>query len=257
MEAYQSFAQVYDQMMDDMPYDEWLSFTHDIIKTNNGHHPITIVDLGCGTGRIAIALAQSGHHVTGIDLSDKMLERARQAERLSNEANKHEVSVTPIHWLQQNMVVWETAKQPDLVISYCDSINYLLNEDEILALFYRTYDNLKPGGLFVFDCHPISRFEQYAQEQPFAYDDGEFSYIWFSQYDDEDAIIEHELTIYAKEEDGRFRRIDETHVQRAYSVKWLEQALMEVGFSSVNIYADFKFEHATEEASRLFFVVKK
>jgi len=262
MEAYNSFAHVYDQMMADMPYDQWYSFTKAIIdKQLSSKSPFTIVDLGCGTGRITKELAKDGHKVTGIDLSSSMLEVAKQSEAAFMEQLKLKTGqghlYEPIHWKQQNMAQWSTEGQVDLVVSYCDSVNYLLHEDELLALFYNTYEALKPSGVFIFDCHPISRFEQYAQDQPFAYDDGEFSYIWFSHYDEEDAIIEHELTIYAQEADGRYRRIDETHVQRAYSVKWLEQALREVGFKSIEIYEDFTLKHATAKAKRLFFVVKK
>lgn len=254
MEAYQAFATVYDQMMADMPYDKWLAFTRSLIKKNA---PLQIVDLGCGTGKLSIELAKNGYLVTGIDLSPSMLTIAKQMEQEQLSLEIKNGSYIPVDWKHQNMIEWTSAQQADVVLSYCDSINYLLQEDELLALFYRTYEQLKPDGLFIFDCHPIWRFEQYAEDQPFAYDDGEFSYIWFSQYDEEDAIIEHELTIYAKEQDGLFRRIDETHIQRAYNVRWLEQALLEAGFSSVNVYQDFSFEAATEQASRLFFVVKK
>lgn len=254
MEAYQSFATVYDQMMADMPYDKWLAFTEKIIQATT---PLHIVDLGCGTGKISKKLAQNGHLVTGIDLSAPMLAIAKQTEQEEFSSEVKNGSYIPVDWKQQNMIEWTSAQKADVVLSYCDSINYLLQEDELLALFYRTLEQLKPDGLFIFDCHPIWRFEQYAEDQPFAYDDGDFSYIWFSQYDEEDAIIEHELTIYAKQADGLFRRIDETHIQRAYSVRWLEQALLEAGFSSVSIYQDFTFEAATEQASRLFFVVKK
>lgn len=260
MEAYQSFAQVYDQMMADMPYDQWLSFTQSIISKQQWQQQLSIVDLGCGTGQVTKRLANSGYKVTGIDLSDAMLSMAKQSEQqfmqVLEQANQA-MHYVPITWKQQNMVNWYTDEQVDLVLSYCDSINYLLHEDDVLALFYSTYEQLKPSGIFAFDCHPITRFEQYAQQQPFAYDDGEFSYIWFSEYDEEDAIIEHDLTIYAKVEGETFRRIDETHVQRAYSMKWLEQALLEVGFTSVQVYEDFTFNFATAAAQRLFFVATK
>lgn len=253
MEAYREFAAVYDQLMADMPYAEWLQFAQEV-WSKLGTKPSSIVDLGCGTGSIAIPLASAGYKVVGIDLSSDMLAIASEKWEKKLELKP---SKGTLQLIEQNMSEWQTAEPVDTVISFCDCLNYLLDEDQLLATFQATYDGLKPGGSFLFDVHPISRFQQYAENQPFIYDEGGISYLWSSDYDDEEHLIEHELAIFVEESDGRYRRFDEEHVQRAYHSRWIVGALQASGFTEIHQYADFQLKQANEQSERLFFVAVK
>lgn len=249
MSAYNDFAAVYDRLMEDMPYDQWLDFSKQIWGRYG--QPEHVVDLGCGTGTIALGLARDGYQVTGIDLSAAMLQVADAKQQMTLPTSG------TVRWLQQNMSSWQTDQPADSVISFCDCFNYIVDEDELLAALQATYSGLKQGGSFIFDVHPISRFEQYAEQAPFVYDEDGIAYLWTSQYDEEEHIIEHQLAIFVAEEDGRYRRIDELHVQRAYHPMWLLGALREIGFAEVNIFADFQLKPYDEQAERLFFVAIK
>jgi len=251
MSSYEQFASVYDRLMADMPYEQWLSFAGQVWEQYGA--PQHVVDLGCGTGTIAIPLANEGYNVTGIDLSVHMLEVA--AEKWH--ASSGDATRGSLKLMQQNICSWKLDTLADSIISFCDCLNYIVDEDELLAALQATYDGLKPGGVFMFDVHPISRFEQYVEEQPFVLDEDGISYMWLSDYDDEEHIIEHQLAIFVKEEDGRYVRIDEQHVQRAYPSMWLSGALREAGFREVHIYQNFSLEPADECAERLFFVARK
>jgi SAM-dependent methyltransferase len=251
--SYKAFATVYDRLMEDMPYDKWLTFAEEIWSRYG--KPQHVVDLGCGTGALAIPLTHQGIEVTGIDLSASMLRIAAEKERLSFVESDR--SSQAVKWLQQNMCAWQTDTLADSVISFCDCLNYIVDEDELLAALQATYNGLREGGSFLFDVHPLSRFEQYAEQSPFVYDENGIAYLWNSHYDEDEHIIEHQLAIFIAEDDERYRRIDELHVQRAYHPMWLQGALREVGFSEVSIFADFQCIPYDEHSERLFFVAIK
>lgn len=250
MEAYTQFAVVYDRLMADMPYPQWIAFAEACWERYG--KPSTVVDLGCGTGSIAIPLAQAGYAVYGIDLSSDMLTVAR--------GKQDDTAQGAVTWLEQDMSEWELGEPVDCVVSFCDCINYLTEDEDVLAAFKATYDGLKPGGLFLFDAHPEATLRRYAEEQPFVLDEPDIAYIWTSELDEERVEIEHRLTIFAEDpasKGGSFARIEEVHVQRAYDADWLAEALLASGFSRVDTFGDFRLEEADENTERLFFVAVK
>lgn len=253
--AYEKFAYTYDLLMEDMPYPQWIRFARQIWDQYGS--PRTVVDLGCGTGNIAIPLAQTGLHVTGIDLSADMLAVARDKE----EQHRKRSSFAPgggLLWLEQDICEWALPERVDSVISFCDCLNYLTEEEQLLEAFRQTYDGLVEGGTFLFDMHTEAQLKAYAEMQPFWLKDELVSYIWTCELDEARCEIEHDLTIFLKDEGAPvYRRIDEVHVQRAYKLDWLEQALYRSGFSKVMRFADFKLQPSDERTERAFFVAIK
>lgn len=147
----------------------------------------------------------------------------------------------------------------DSVISFCDCLNYVLEEQDVRDVFVCTYAGLKPGGTFLFDVHHPNTLTRYEEEQPFVQDEPNVSYIWTCELDVPRREIEHHLSIFAREE-GRqdvYRRFEETHTQRAYDPDWMKQELLKAGFSDVKIYADFEWIEADDSAQRLFYVAVK
>jgi SAM-dependent methyltransferase len=262
--AYNQFAYYYDKLMEEMPYAEWLDFLRQCWDKHG--HPLTIADLGCGTGSIAIPLAQQGYEVFGIDLSEDMLavaqQKAYEAERSHPFLGKGSIT-----WLQQDLRDWSLLRPVDTIISLCDCFNYLLEEADIQMAFAQAYAGLKPGGIFVFDVHTQQQLEAYAEEQPFFLNEDDIAYIWTSDLDEERCEIEHALTIFSKlpakpgdseyEEVEHFQRLEEFHVQRAYELPWLRKELLAAGFSDVECYGDFLWQPVTEATQRAFFVVRK
>jgi SAM-dependent methyltransferase len=262
MASYRQFATVYDRLMENMPYADWLRFAR-TIWSQKEEMPRSVVDLGCGTGNLSIPLAKSGFHVYAIDLSADMLtigrgkwdETPQQSGRLGSGS---------IRWLQQDMSEWKLPEQVDTVISFCDCLNYLTEEEDVEAAFRATYHGLRPGGVFLFDVLPPEQLKRYAQQQPFTLDERDVAYIWTCELDPALNEIEHALTIFARDEQaaaGRFVRIEETHVERSYESNWLVSALLRAGFSRVERFADFSTKpltgEAPEKAERLFFAAYK
>lgn len=257
MRAYRQFASVYDRLMEDMPYPQWLAFARQCWERYG--MPTSVADIGCGTGAIAIPLARSGFEVYGIDLSADMLSIARSKWE---DGSSSQLRSQPgsLMLLQQDMREWELSQQVDSVISFCDCINYLTEEEDVEEMLAATCRALKDGGVFLFDVHPPSQLERYAQEQPFVLDDRDVAYIWTCELDEQRCEIEHRLSIFAREgsgQDALFQRIEETHTQRAYDPAWLSGALLRAGFSRVELFADFALQAPGEESERLFFVAVK
>ncbi|OMC79909.1 SAM-dependent methyltransferase [Paenibacillus odorifer] len=256
MSSYGKFAYVYDELMADMPYPDWISFTE--AAWSKYGKPLTVAELGCGTGSITIPLAGSGYHMTGIDLSSDMLSVA-QRKMEEHPQGRRFLREGSVRWIRQNMKEWELPELVDSVISFCDCLNYVLEEDDISAVFASTYAGLKQGGTFLFDVHHPNTLIRYEEEQPFILDEPSVSYIWTCEMDVPRREIEHHLSIFAREDghSDRYRRFEETHIQRAYDPNWMKEELLKAGFSDVKIYADFEWVEAEDDAERLFYVAIK
>ncbi|MHA6484802.1 class I SAM-dependent DNA methyltransferase [Paenibacillus sp. strain BS8-2] len=240
--------------MEDMPYADWLGYARECWSKYG--MPSSVVDLGCGTGSLSIPLARSGFHVYGIDLSSDMLSIARNKwDETPGQAIRPRAG--SIRWLQQDMRDWELGEQVDTVVSFCDCFNYLTEEADIEAAFLATYRGLKDGGSFLFDMHPPSQLIRYAEEQPFVLDERDIAYIWTCDFEEAKCQIEHNLTIFAREQDARFYRFEETHHQRAYDPEWIVSALNRAGFRTVDRYGDFELKAPNAATERLFFAAIK
>lgn len=253
--AYGKFASVYDRLMRDMPYKEWVAFAEELFRRFG--RPDTVADLGCGTGSIAIPLAERGCRVFGIDLSGEMLAVAREkSDHLKR--RRPPGGAGDVVWLQQDMREWDTGAPVDAVISFCDSVCYLTEEEDLVELFRTTFEGLKPGGWFAFDVHTEKTLREYEENQPFVLNEQDVAYIWLSGLDEETCTIEHALSFFVRNpEDGRYDRFEETHSQRAYPLARISRLLEQAGFCAVSVYGDFGWEEADEETERAFFVALK
>ena len=121
MEAYTSFARVYDTFMDNVPYKEWADYLGKILK-EYGIDDGLVLDLGCGTGNMTEMLASSGYDMIGVDNAEEMLEIAME---------KKVESGHDILYLLQDMREFELYGTVRSVISACDSVNYITDEEDL------------------------------------------------------------------------------------------------------------------------------
>lgn len=256
--AYAQFAYHYDRLMSDMPYPSWMSFLRQCWQQYDVS-PQTLVDLGCGTGSLSLPLAQAGLQVTGIDISSDMLavaqDKSEELRKLSGFAKGGSVQ-----WMEQDMREWLLSAPVDCVISFCDCLNYLTDEADIRLAMEKSYAGLRSGGLFIFDIHAPRQLVGYAESQPFVMDEQDISYIWTCDYDEARMEIEHHLSIFERQNVkglDLYRKIEETHVQRAYPQEWMVDQLNACGFDILSVSADFTFEPPTQQSERLFFVARR
>lgn len=244
---YQQFAQVYDDLMlEDIDYEKWVEYIEGIF-TSLRSMPQTIIDLACGTGNITIPLAQKGYDMVGIDISQDMLTIAEQKARKG---------LVKVQWLCQDIKNLQGFGNKDGVICACDGMNYILNNEDLRDIFSRVYHSLKEEGIFTFDMNSKYKIEEILAEQTFAYSGEDVSYIWENFYDEQQHIIDFELSFFVKD-GGNYKRFDEIHQQKAYSIEEIINLLKKVGFTYVEYYEAFTFHKPSSNSERIQYVAKK
>lgn len=244
---YEGFANVYDHMMNHIPYDEWFEKLLQYLQ-NHGVTEGRICELGCGTGIMTEKFAAAGYSMIGLDKSEDMLALARQ---------KQEESGSRILYLHQNMEEMELDAPVDAMISVCDSVNYLLQEDLMNALFARVKKYVKPGGYFIFDLKTAYCYRNIIGNQTWVEQDEEVSYIWENYFYEDQDINEYMLTIFKKQPDSDlYERIEEAHYQRAYSIDCLRELLADNGLSMEECFDADMVHRPNETSERIYLIVR-
>lgn len=247
MEAYSGFAKVYDLFMDNIPYGEWTEYVKELFA-EEGITDGILLDLGCGTGSVTELLAKAGFDMIGIDNSEEMLEIAME---------KREESGLDILYLLQDMREFELYGTVKGVVSICDSMNYILEDEDLMEVFRLVHNYLDNEGIFIFDMNTMYKYEEILADNTFAEDREESSFIWGNYYDEEDEINQYDLALFVKEEDGRYRKYEETHLQRAYRQEDVEEMIRESGLELLHVYDAFSKEAPTEESERIYYVCRR
>ncbi|PMC39698.1 SAM-dependent methyltransferase [Bacillus sp. UMB0899] len=246
---YQGFAYIYDQLMKDAPYGQWVNL---IEKSISLYLPgaSTLLDVGCGTGEISVLLANKKQlSVTGVDLSEDMLTVAQ---------SKAENNKTNILFLKQDMRNLTGFPNPfDVITICCDSLNYLETKQDVHATFEAVHSQLQNEGLFIFDVHSLHKIHTVFANATFADQDEEVSFIWNSFIGEEPNSIEHDMTFFVKR-DEFYERYDELHYQRTFSIEEYTMWLKEASFEILTICGDFDLANQpNEKTERVFFICKK
>lgn len=245
MDAYTGFAQVYDMFMDNVPYDSWCSYICRVLK----EHGITdgpVLDLGCGTGEMTRRMCAKGYDMTGVDASLEMLQEALDKQ-----------TDPPVLYLLQEMQGLELDGCVRAVISTCDCLNYILEEEELMETFRHVADCLESGGIFLFDMNTDYKYRELLGEHTFAESRPEGSFIWENYYDEESSVNEYDLTLFIPETEELYRRYTETHLQKNYKEKQIINFLKQAGFVCEGVYHDYTKEAVRPDSERMTFVAKK
>ena len=273
MEAYTSFAYVYDTFMDNVPYGEWARH----IREKLCEHGVTdgiVLDLGCGTGTMTERLAGYGYDMIGVDNSEEMLELAME---------KKTESGYDILYLLLDMRGFELYGTVRAGVSVCDSVNYITEPDELEEVFRLVNNYLDPKGIFLFDFNTVHKYRDVIGDSTIAEDRGVCSFIWDNRYYEKEQINEYDLTLFiaedfnpmenayvsertadsedallseegagdledtmfSEEEGGEngslYRRYTETHYQRGYTLAEIQELLERAGLVFIEAYdADTK-----------------
>ena len=289
MEAYTSFAYVYDTFMDNVPYGEWARH----IREKLCEHGVTdgiVLDLGCGTGTMTERLARYGYDMIGVDNSEEMLELAME---------KKTESGYDILYLLQDMRGFELYGTVRAVVSVCDSVNYITEPDELEEVFRLVNNYLDPKGIFLFDFNTVHKYRDVIGDSTIAEDRGVCSFIWDNRYYEKEQINEYDLTLFiaedfnpmenayvsertadsedallseegagdledtmfSEEEGGEngslYRRYTETHYQRGYTLAEIQELLERAGLVFIEAYdADTK-ENPNDMSERICVIARE
>lgn len=244
MDAYTSFAEVYDMFMDNVPYEEWSRYLTELLKEYRIEEGV-VCELGCGTGKMTRLLADTGYDMIGVDMSEDML-------AIASMENPQQIL-----YLCQDMRELELYGTVAAVVSVCDSMNYLLEEDDLLEVFQRVNEYLEPGGVFLFDLNTIYKYETLLGETTICENRPEGSFIWENYYDEEEQINEYDLTLFIQEKENLYRKFEETHYQRGYSMEKIRTLLEEAGMEFVTAYDACTKNPPRENSERIYIVARE
>ena len=245
MASYESFAKVYDELMDNVPYDTW---TEHLIRDLK-EYDITdglICELGCGTGNVTTRRSKAGYDMIGVDDAEEMLSVAREKQDSEQ-----------ILYLQQDMRSFELYGTVRAVVSICDCMNYLLEEEDLLKTFQLVNNYLDPDGIFIFDFNTIYKYKEVMGDTVIAENREDCSFIWENYYDVEEEINEYDLTIFVQTQEDLFQRFTETHLQRGYTLEQMQEILQKAGLVFLKaIDVDTQGE-VTEQTERICIIARE
>lgn len=273
MEAYTGFAQVYDVFMDDTPYEEWCDHLVGLLalyeeqesareeqnadlsdqeKKNLQEERNTILDLGCGTGVLTQMLAQRGFTMIGIDNAQEMLQIAME---------RREEAGLDILYLLQDMREFELYGAVGAVISVCDSINYLLEEEDVVQTFRLVNNYLFPRGIFIFDFNTVYKYAAVIGDTTIAENREDCSFIWDNYYHEAEEINEYDLTVFVRETGQKdaelYRRFQETHYQRGYRLEQMKGYLRQAGLAFLEALDADTMGAVRDVSERIYVVARK
>ncbi len=274
-ETYSDFADVYDELMDDTPYEEWCETLVSLIEKYGISKPVRgeraleppdasgtydelqdalaaernlVVDLGCGTGTLTELLYRKGYDMIGVDNSSAMLGIAMDKKAKSN---------AEILYLLQDMRELELYSTVGTVISVCDSVNYILETEELSEVFRLVNNYLYPGGLFVFDFNTDYKYRYVIGDTTIAENREDCSFIWENFYDAGSCLNEYDVTVFVREEGELFRRFTETHLQRGYNVELMKNLVEGAGMRILEILDADTLGAVNEESERVYMVARE
>lgn len=222
---YAHLAPYYEVLSETRDWDAWLVFVQAVLEKCMGQGRFDLLDAACGTGRIAVGLRLLGHRVTGVDISEAMLREARR------NAEAARVDLPLYH---QDLRRLDLPGSYDAALCLCDSLNYITEHGELTSALCNLRRSLRPGGILLFDVNTAWKLEHVYGDYTYAEHVGELSYIWENAYDPERRTVTMHLAFFVHEGGRRYRRVDEVHVQRAYSHEEMAAALAGAGLQLVS-----------------------
>lgn len=249
--TYTNFATVYDEFMDDWPYEAWAGFVRNLLELYevSGLDNASIAELGCGTGTVTEYFLKNGYKVEAIDLSQDMLDVAK-------DKCKQYIGDGSLKLKCLDMRAFKLDKKVDAIISMCDSVNYLAEDGDLNKLFKCVADNLNDGGVFIFDLKSLWLYENAMADYTFSQENEDATYIWENDFDEETRINKYKLTLFIKNSDGTYNKHSEVHIQRAFDEDDIYEAAKNTGLEVVEVFGQEPFEKPQEDDERLFYVLQ-
>ena len=245
MDAYHALAASYDRLTNDVEYSKVVDFYFRILE-REGVTPRTAADLACGTGSVALLLAQKGLQVTAVDMSEEMLCEAAQ--------KAVEADVMPL-FVRQRLENLRLPRGVDLAVSALDSIDYITDPELCRQAIKRIYKVLNPGGCFIFDVNTPEKLRA-MDGQVFLDEDEDVYCVWRGAFDEDTNICSYGMDLFQRKGNIWHRSFEE-HCEFAYSAEQLVGYLKEAGFTNIAVYADRCFEAPRPGEQRIYLKARK
>ena len=245
MNAYHNLADSYDSLTLDVDYDAVVGF-YETILDREGVLPRTAADLACGTGSVALRLAQKGLQVTAVDMSEEMLcVAAQKAECLDNR---------PV-FICQKLQQLHLPRGVDLAVCALDSMDYIIDPEDCELAIAKVYKALNPGGIFIFDVNTPAKLK--AMDGQVFLDENEDTFcVWRGEFDEQTNICSYGMDLFQRK-GNLWQRSFEEHQEYAYSEAQLVSYLKNAGFNGIEVFGDRRLEAPSEQDQRIYLKARK
>jgi SAM-dependent methyltransferase len=248
VDPYDALAAGYDVVMAHVDYEGWAEYVLDLFE-EHGVEPQSVLELGCGTGSLALELVER----LGADLRYLATDRSPSMIRVARaKAKGVRQNALTLRFDVADFTSFVFKERFDVALLLYDGLNYLLEDADVAALLRHAHDALVPGGTFIVDQSTPANSVNNAE---FFGDEGEvdrFAYVRRSRYDEVSRIhtTEFELTI-----DGE--TYAERHRQRAYGIDEVEALVAASPLDIVAAYDGFTLDPATADSERVHWVLRR
>ena len=246
---YDALAAGYDVVMAHVDYGDWAEYVLDLLEEHEVW-PKSVLELGCGTGSLALEIQERGPHggfrYLATDRSPAMIRVARAKAKLQGRTAGH------LRFDVADFTDFELGEHFDVALLLYDGLNYLLEDEEVTAMLAHVHDVLVPGGVFILDqstpANSINNADYFG-------DEGEaeaFAYVRRSHYDPATRLHTTEFDMTVEEE-----TYTERHIQRAYSLDEVAAFVAASPLEQVAAYDGFTTDPATDESERIHWVLRR
>ena len=247
MAYFEAFASVYDVFTEGVDYKTRADYILSLLK-KNGIKDGTLLDLACGTGSLTVEFCENGFEVIAVDLSEDMLLLAR--EKLAPFGDKALI-------LCQDMCELDLFGTVNAAVCSLDSINHLDNIEDVKTAFEKVSLFMEPGGVFVFDVNTLYKHRDILADNTFVYESEDAFLVWQNSLQENGRSVDIMLDIFTENENGLYERESEDFTETAYSEEEITAALIQAGFTDIEILDDLSFDKPSEISQRIYFTAKK
>lgn len=217
--AYSAIGGLFEYLNDDCGYQQWSQYLISKLISCGVESGVTGLDMGCGNGYFTRAFKSAGYDVTGVDISPEMLSAAVEYSQKTG---------VKTEFVLGDILNFKSPKKCAFVTAVNDCINYIPGA-KLKTAFRSIYNNLKKGGVFIFDISTEKKLREVLGNNLFAEDRGDVAYMWFNELTAD--CVNMDITLFKRRSDGAFERFDEAQTQYIHGATLLKAVLKEIGFT--------------------------
>lgn len=241
------FASVYDAFTKDVDYGAEADFVLNVML-NAGVSGKTVLDLACGTGSLTQALAERGCEVVGVDISEEMLNKAR--EKCSQFGER-------VLLLRQDMRELDLFGTVDCAVCALDSLNHLDGLDSVRKVIERVFLFLEPGGVFVFDVNTVYKHREVLGDNTFVFETMKSFLVWQNELCSDGVTVNMYIDVFNLRRDGTYSRESDDITETAYEAEVLKKLLEDADFENITVYGEDGEKTIRADEQRLRFTAVK
>jgi SAM-dependent methyltransferase len=237
--AFGPIAPYYDQLMKPVPYRMWVGY-YLLLLSYLGVHPRRVLDVACGTGTMTQMLAREGFKMSGVDISQPMIQVARAKAARAR---------LPIDYFVADASDMDIGEKFDAALSFFDSLNNILEAERLASAFRCIADHIEPGGSLVFDVNTEYAFKMKMFDQENKRANAKLRYEWKGDWDPLTRLIVVHMKFWLADQE-----FEEVHVQRAYSDDEIREMLLQAGFAKVGAFHSYTLDKPRAKSDRVHYV---